>query len=400
MTPLLLLKELLFPQGSLGFIFLIMAFFLFAFLLLSYKIYLFHYKIQSFIKEGFSTMEGVRPFGDPYQEYQKSFLDMGENMMTKEDARVFFNEERILYPFFYFRFFTAVPSLLVGLGVLGTFTLLSFGFLEFAGTSEPILSNVGGLFSMIVTSFSSSIWGLSLSILFNLTGKGLFFLPHRHLALFNKELNKEYRASSSEMMRRTEERQLKLLKELFVPLFLGVSLLGGRGEGDKGEAFPLEREGLLHFENLKSLGQIIGETIYDPLQKHLFNFQGGLTLEDLFLELQRVNASLQELLLLLDRSSGVLQEHLQEVSASVVGGLSDTKQISGDLLELMVSFLEELKEDQRKGQQIKDSLRQYEDFFGNLEDTMALLKRSAQDLKEVSETLLKGSHGLQEELGP
>ena len=64
------------------------------------------------------------------------------------------------------RFWNSVPSLLVGLGILGTFVGLVGGLIPFSGINfeetGEIRSAIEGLLSGVSTAFVTSVWGIAI----------------------------------------------------------------------------------------------------------------------------------------------------------------------------------------------------------------------------------------------
>ncbi|KJR41975.1 hypothetical protein MCHI_002123 [Candidatus Magnetoovum chiemensis] len=74
----------------------------------------------------------------------------------------FFNDRSV----FSIGVLSSIPSILVGLGILGTFIGLFFGLNEFrTETTEQLKESINGLLSGMSTAFVTSIWGMGLSIL-------------------------------------------------------------------------------------------------------------------------------------------------------------------------------------------------------------------------------------------
>ena len=110
-----------------------------------------------------SLIEGKRP-GNQEDENQ-------EVVYKTDEASLFFSEERLLDQHLNLRFWNSVPTLLVGLGILGTFVgmvwgLIPFSNVDFTNTNQ-IREAIKELLSGVSTAFVTSVWGMLASFLFN-----------------------------------------------------------------------------------------------------------------------------------------------------------------------------------------------------------------------------------------
>ena len=90
------------------------------------------------------------------------------------DAEYFFNEENLISNHIDIRFYNALPGILTGLGILGTFLGLMFGLsnLDFASAnSNELREGIAKLLSGATIAFSTSVWGMLSSICFNVLEK-------------------------------------------------------------------------------------------------------------------------------------------------------------------------------------------------------------------------------------
>lgn len=89
-----------------------------------------------------------------------------KQIYTTSDASQFFNEDQLIQ--INRRFLGTLPGIFTGLGILGTFMGLTFGFqgLDF-GNSNLIRQSMEQLLGGMLIAFSSSVWGITLSICFS-----------------------------------------------------------------------------------------------------------------------------------------------------------------------------------------------------------------------------------------
>lgn len=104
---------------------------------------------------------------------------------SEEGSYNYFNESSVLKEFgTNLKQLNSVPSLLVGLGILGTFVGLTSGISNFdTESSATIQKSISTLLSGMGTAFVTSIWGMGLSLLYSL--------------YYNRRLNKLHNSISS-----------------------------------------------------------------------------------------------------------------------------------------------------------------------------------------------------------
>ena len=112
--------------------------------------------------------------GHFWSEFVKTLI-ITKNKEGKElifrsvDAKYFFNEENLIYPKINLQLYKTVPAILTGLGILGTFLGLTFGLSKInLSTSDVnvLKEGIKGLLSGVGIAFSTSVWGIGLSIFF------------------------------------------------------------------------------------------------------------------------------------------------------------------------------------------------------------------------------------------
>lgn len=105
-----------------------------------------------------------------------------------------------------------VPETLTGIGILGTFVGLIIGIGGIGITSvAAAISSLETLISGIEVAFYTSITGLILSIIFNLTYKFFWNILLRDLVLFNDDFHKHVIASEETQMKELQVKYYKLM---------------------------------------------------------------------------------------------------------------------------------------------------------------------------------------------
>ena len=126
------------------------------------------------LKEAFDSNKETK---EMWQEFEDSLItrqhdENQEQIVYKTDeSSFFFSEERLLGRYVNLRFWNSVPSILVGLGILGTFVGLVSGLVPFSGINfsqtDKIREAIQDLLSGVSTAFVTSVWGMFLSLVFN-----------------------------------------------------------------------------------------------------------------------------------------------------------------------------------------------------------------------------------------
>lgn len=107
------------------------------------------------------------------------------------------------------------PRTLTGLGILGTFVGLLLGLRNISFvTVEAALGSVQSILAGIDTAFYTSIAGVILSILFNITNNVLRNIMNRETGLFLEEFHKTVIPTTDEQARYSSRREVRQILEL------------------------------------------------------------------------------------------------------------------------------------------------------------------------------------------
>lgn len=144
------------------------------------------------LKEKFPTKGEL---AEAWREFEDSLItDENRVIVYKTDeASLFFSEERLLEQYIYLRFWNSVPAILVGLGILGTFVGLVLGLRDFSDIkfeqSNEIQNAITNLLSGVSTAFVTSVWGMVVSLLFNVLEKWRISRVSRAITKLQRALN-------------------------------------------------------------------------------------------------------------------------------------------------------------------------------------------------------------------
>ena len=130
-----------------------------------------------------------------------------------------------------------IPGTLTGLGILGTFVGLLLGLRNISFvTVEAALGSVQSILAGIDTAFYTSIAGVILSILFNITNNVLRNIMNRETGLFLEEFHKTVIPTTDEQARYSSRREVRQILELLdrLPKNTGNGALTGEAMSGNG----------------------------------------------------------------------------------------------------------------------------------------------------------------------
>ncbi|MBW1615091.1 MAG: MotA/TolQ/ExbB proton channel family protein [Deltaproteobacteria bacterium] len=152
-----------------------------------------------------------------WENYNKTFFDFNGEQKTDCYSYDFFNEKSLLASKINLKLLSAIPSLLVGIGILGTFCGLTFGITDFnTTTTEDIKNSIETLFSGMGTAFVSSIYGMAASLLFTLIEKTKINSLRKSIYEFYEGLDEKYKISSEDKLNIELEKQKKIISDYFI----------------------------------------------------------------------------------------------------------------------------------------------------------------------------------------
>lgn len=187
-----------------------------------------------------------------WSDYQQTFF-LSEDGLKKtiSDAEEYFGTKTLLGKQVNLRFWTALPGLFLGLGILGTFLGLTLGIEGFdSSDSDTIQKSIDGLLGGMSTAFLTSLYGMTVSLLFNFFEKEQFKRTSDAIHDLCLTLNKEYRLSQADALRSEDSRRWRVLKAMLVdgtddgevlPSHVLRDLLGNANEQTKAlKSFPTD----------------------------------------------------------------------------------------------------------------------------------------------------------------
>lgn len=129
---------------------------------------------------------------------KKQTLDGKLFIRNSIDSEYFFNKDTMI-SHIGSKLYSAIPGVLLGIGLLGTFFGLYVALVQLnVGDAEQLSDSIKLLINMAGVKFAASIWGLFLSILFTLFDKVLEFGLDSKLEKIQKDINEMFQRETAE----------------------------------------------------------------------------------------------------------------------------------------------------------------------------------------------------------
>lgn len=331
-----------------------------------------------------------------WSAYRKTFIKYASFTKTNHHAKEFFSEYAILNIKLDVRLLNNVASSLVGLGVLGTFLGLALGVESIQLTNtETIKASIDTLLKGMGTAFTTSIWGMSLSIIFTLIYKYKQSKISKKINELCLILDSENKIELQELDVIQAEKQKAIIHELFNEYLVA--------ETDEGKQLPknvfrqLLEESMNQTVALQKFADDLGESIADTLEATLEKLteENGKQLTDL-IEGQLVPVLNELKDIKQDSGAAIIETALENLSNSMRDMMKGFKEeISGDTKNEMEQISSRLSI-------VSDSLLSIPEIMQNVSseitETIGLLKNNVLDNITKSNQESKASSAENKEL--
>lgn len=290
-----------------------------------------------------------------WSDFDNSLVTIGESYRSTLGAEYFFNTSTLITRAGN-KFYSAVPSILLGVGLIGTFTGLYYGLMRVdfkdAGSMQILLQAAGA-------KFAASIWGLSLSLLFTFMEKKAEQDLERELELIQTLLNQECpRALPEESLITLVENS-----EYQIDSLNSLSLNIAESLGEKINNSLIENL-VIPIQNMaNNLGGSPENTLYDRLSA----LAGGIGAD--------FSKNMEELL------HNVMQEISKAVGADAVNLKETLMSLSVSLSDLKATF------DSQQKQMSENTMSQLGVLNDSINSMVGTLQRQNEDLKNTLGTL-------------
>lgn len=156
-----------------------------------------------------------------WHNYASTFFKVKDENRTDKDAYQYFTSSIAYSNVVLGQLKLSIPNVLVGLGILGTFTGLVFGISDFdTSSTEAIRGSISSLLGGISIAFITSLVGMGTSIFYTIYDRILLGRTMPAIAAFNNYLNKRYLLNRDELFKWEQEAQYELTREIIAEFFL------------------------------------------------------------------------------------------------------------------------------------------------------------------------------------
>jgi flagellar hook-basal body complex protein FliE len=355
------------------------------------------------------SLQILQEFAVLWNEYRSTFVQHWEGQeKTETGADAFFSAAKILERSMNVRYWTMLPGLFVGWGILGTFVGLAYGVGGFdTGSTEAIRTSISSLLFGMNTAFATSIWGMLLSIFFNFLEKLGFRTLDEKAQHLVRHLDGNYRLSPEQSAQIRKKQQAELIRSSVADSLENLFLLREEGMETRPSHFLRDLLGEAEKQS-KSLGNFssnlanaIGEAVEHSLSATLGQLstaiemlreEKGKSTEELSeLIVERLREGMAEMIASFhDAVSGSTQEQLGELSRMMVRSGEALEKIPHELHTVVGSFREQVDHMNRNMNQATDeslntASRVSETLSRSLEHASGKLTAAAEKLEQSME---------------
>lgn len=143
--------------------------------------------------------------GPAWKDYSATFIpwqykeDRNKRKKTEDPSYNYFSEKNLFAINTNVKLLNSIPSILVGLGILGTFVGLAYGISNFKTSSTAEIKNsIAILLSGMGTAFVTSIWGMFLSLVFTFIEKLRINSLHNSIHQICSGLDRKYKLTKQD----------------------------------------------------------------------------------------------------------------------------------------------------------------------------------------------------------
>lgn len=322
--------------------------------------------------------EKLRSCCDSYRKAVS--IDVDGKKKTNIPSEEIFNEGNVAKAFgINLRSLEAGSGTLVGLGLLGTFLGLTCGIWGFeSSNSEQIQSSIQSLLDGMGTAFSTSLLGMTLSIIYTYIEKRYRNNLSTNLIDFNDKLDENYYIDDIEL---ADYNQKKMLNKMF------------ERQQEMMESISSRIQSLLHYANAEGQEVPVANAIREILTNNQeqtralksFSTDLALSLNEGFDEVlsRQMQQKILPLMESVDATTKAVIEHIDNMSANLQSPATDMiERVVEELKTSMVEIMGEFKSG-LSGSATKE-LETLAMSMGTATQAMARLPK---DMEDISDTL-------------
>jgi ABC-type transporter Mla subunit MlaD len=266
------------------------------------------------------------------------------------DAQEALSEEAILGRHLNARFVNSVPGLLTSLGILGTFVGLTYGLAQIQGTFDDtgaLKEGIGELLKGASIAFSTSVWGILLSVIFSLFEKRKLKGMRHLLASVQDRVNGTFSRRSNEAwlseISREAGQQTSELKRFNTDL--AVSIAQALDEKLAARITPAMEKLVSTIDDLRDFKE---ESSVDAIEKLVSEFSSSLA-EGSSENIQELNGALSGVNATLTRTIETSEQSQRRLEASLEGHLGDLSSKMGSVLSQLTESQQSIQETSNQG---------------------------------------------------
>lgn len=340
-------------------------------------------------------MEGS--IGRIWTRYRRTFVESEEK--TEEEAADHFTEDALVGGALNLRYWKAVPNLLVGIGILGTFVGLTVGISDFETQSvDTVRASIEDLLSGMATAFVSSIVGMALSLVFNGLEKWRFGQINQAIRQLCGELDARYLMKEADRRALRRQEQREVLTDVFAYEDEGHQILPAHMFRDLRQEAREQTQMLKSFNTeladgikistmtIEQLGSELGEAFQLAMKQRLTPTIEKV--QDAVEKLRNEKAASNEDMVqnVVDRLETTLEDISGQFQESLSGGALDqlekTADTVGEMGELLASFQSDFAS---MSEDLKESVETMAEKTG--EEAHAATKRMRQESEGAARTM-------------
>lgn len=299
---------------------------------------------------------------------QKLWKEFDESLIKKIDGEVFVVRNSIDAEYFFnkktmishlgSKLFASIPGMLLGIGLLGTFTGLYFALIQMDVTNvDKLQESIKVLINMAGVKFAASIWGLGLSVIFTFIDKwlesGLESKLDNIQVLIDQIFIRETAEQNLDSILLQNIQQTKALNGLATALTEKIAA--------EFNTSLIPKIALMntHFEDMpQQISQSINDTFQKPLEK-LSNTVENLTTNQAEKSTEALENTIQNFIQELKTATGNEGEKLKEASIQSQNILVTTsEQLQQTFISMQNMFQEQQKISSARDSKILEDLNQ------------------------------------------
>lgn len=259
-----------------------------------------------------------------WNEFDESLIKKDSTIENSLDSSYFFNEHS-LASHVGSKFISAIPGILLGIGLLGTFLALyvALSQLNLGGNDTEVMkTSIIHFVEMVGVKFTASVWGILLSVIFTLVEKTLEGKLSSKIKHLQDDIDKVFK-------RQTAEQNLSLILTESEQQTLALNSLAETLTQRISEQFnPVISEMNQHLEQMPiHISKAIGDSLKEPLQALQKNASSAAETQS-----QSLEAIVKSFVEKLDQTTGDQVSHVQtlmgETTEKLTTLISSIKEIS------------------------------------------------------------------------